>query len=91
MVPSGSSSDKIVRRLTRVLEWAQVEWLGVNAKRHYVMVMGAGNGERFGVLAFCGVPKECTDNPKLAFYPVKYSQKAAKSAIEDLNQVGNTR
>lgn len=86
-VPGSSSSDRIARRLTRILEGAGVEWLGVNAKKHYIVVMGTGNGERFGVLAFCGVPKECIDNPNLAFYPVKYSQKTVKSAVEDLNQV----
>ena len=87
MVPGSSSSDVTVRKLTRLLEWAEIDWLGVNAKKHHVMVTGAGHGERFGVLAFCGVQKGCTDKSNLAFYPIKYSQKTAKTAIEDLNQV----
>ena len=88
IVPSSSTTDGNARRLTRVLEWAGIDWLGVNAKKHHVAVVRSGSGERFGVLAFCGVYKECVDNPNQAFYPFKYTQKAAKIAIEDLNQVG---
>lgn len=76
-----------VRVMSRALEWAGIDWLGVYAKQHHILILGSGEGERAGILAFCGVQNQCTDTPNLAFSPVKYTLKLAKSAINELNEV----
>ena len=68
----------------RAMEGAGIEWLGTHAKRSHILRMGK---ERVGVLAFCGVHKECGSGSILHFSPVKYSAKAAKSAVNELKQV----
>lgn len=86
-VHSQATKGENVRLTTRALEWAGIDWLGVHAKTHHIFIMGTGEGQRAGILAFCGVQKKCTDTPNLAFSPVKYSTKLAKSAIDELNEV----
>ncbi len=69
----------------RALERAGVEWVGVYAKKHHVVVVGK---ERVGFLAYCGVHRECGgSNTNLPFSPVKYTSKVAKSAVNNLKEV----
>jgi hypothetical protein len=67
----------------RALESAGMEWLGTHAKKNHILIV---RKERVGVLAFCGVLKEC-DGGNTPFLPVKYTAKAAKSAIKELKEV----
>ena len=69
----------------RALEGAGIDWVGVHAKKHHIVTVGGGL--RVGLLAFCGVHRECTDGNTLPFSPVKYSSKAAKAAVKELKEV----
>ena len=82
-----ATDGESVRVISRVLKWAGIDWLGVYGKKNHVLHFGPGKGGRAGVVAFCGVQKQCVDTPNLAFSPIKYSLKLAKSAIHELNEV----
>lgn len=79
-----TSDDKIMNTV-RMLEGSHMEWLGTHAKKRHILVM---RKERVGVLAFCSIHKECgSSNSPLPFSPVKYSTRAAKSAVNELKEV----
>lgn len=79
------TSDAEIMYTMRALEGAGIGWLGTHAKKSHILAM---KKERVGVLAFCGVHKECGSGNSLSpFSPVKYSAKAAKSAVKELKEV----
>ena len=81
---SPQTNDKDGMTVTaRALEGMGIEWLGLHAKKHHILV----GRERVGLLAFCGVHRECGKTTDLPFGPVKYSLKVAKSAINELKEV----
>lgn len=82
------ASDEEVVVTVRALESSGMDWLGTYTKKGHILLL---KRERVGLLAFCGVHKECGDgNIFLPFSPVKYSTKAAKSAVKELKERGVT-
>ena len=81
------TNDDVVSVTARALEGAEIDWLGVHAKKHHMITVGGGRRQRVGVLAFCGVHRECVEGTTLPFSPVKYSAKVAKSAVTELKDV----
>ncbi len=71
----------------QALEAAGIRWLGVRVK-HYETVMI--RGEKVGFLAFCAVYGQCVESSGLPYAPLKYSTKAASSAVKKLREVGGS-
>lgn len=79
------NADSDITHTTRVLESSGIEWMGVYGKKYHILVIGK---LRVGLLAFCGVHRECggPGNTR-AFSPVKYTNKIAKAAVNELKEV----
>lgn len=78
------SSTPLLRSTVSALEAAHIQWLGLNAKKHHIAVIG---GQRVGFLALCAGYGQCTDSPNVPFSPVKFSPKLLTSAVNDLKKV----
>lgn len=81
---SSVTSDDDGSVTARALEEAGVQWLGLRAKKHHIVVL---HRQRVGLLGFCGVHRECADGNELPFSPIRYTFKVAKSAISELKEV----
>ena len=66
------------------LEAADIRWLGLNAKKHEIIVM---RGQKVGFLAFCGVHGQCIESSSFPFAPLKYSSLVATNAVDELKEV----
>lgn len=75
------------RRMTELvhgLDAVNIEWLGLNAKKHRISRIG---DMKVGFLAFCSISSKCTESGFLPFAPVRYSSKASREGVEDLKKV----
>ncbi len=89
---SQESTDHEAAATTRALEGSGIRWLGVQAKkRHMAILKGGGEFSRVGLLAFCGVYKDCGKGNSLPFSSVKFSVKAAKAAVQEMREVHTAR
>lgn len=77
-------SSHLVQDTVHALEAANIQWLGLNAKKHHIAIVG---GQRVGFLAMCAGYGQCVDSSNIPFAPVKYSHKSITSAVSDLKEV----
>ncbi len=83
-VPLHEAGDPARQSTLRALEAAGIRWLGVRVKHHEVVVI---QGEKVGFLAFCAVYGRCVESSGLPYAPLKYTPKAATSAVSRLREV----
>ena len=75
--------EEAVRMTTHHLQEAGLHWAGLSIREDDVISV---NGLRIGVLAYCAVYRECEDSDA-PFSPVKYSPRAAATAVKYLQSV----